>query len=271
MKMTSALTIAGLDPGGGAGIAADLRAFAATGAFGCAVAALLTIQSTSGLVESHPVAFRLVARQLDEVVRHQVVSAVKTGALGSLDNVRGVAAWLGAHPRIPAVVDPVLLPSSGKGRLIAARAMDALRDELVPRATLVTANAPEAEAIVGARVSNVNEARDAALALVGMGARAALVKGGHLRGTRGAGGVVVDVLAIGGRVIELRAPRIALPPLHGGGCVLASLIAGRLAIDERGTIDARLLRAVRWARRVHRRALRSPRDVGGARRVLVLT
>ena len=259
-----ALTVAGLDPGGGAGIAADLRAFAAAGAFGCAAVALLTVQSTSGLVESHPVAPRLLVSQLDEVVRRQRVAVVKTGALGSIGNVRALASWLRKHPRLHVVVDPVLLPTAGKGRLLAANALGAMREELVPCSTLVTANTPEAEALIGRTIRSVVDAREAALGLVAMGAHAALVKGGHLPGRW-----VVDVLALGGRVTLLRAPRLALPPLHGGGCVLASLVAGRLAVDDAGSIDARLLRAVHWARRAHRRALRSPRDVGGASRVPV--
>jgi|HubBroStandDraft_2_1064218.scaffolds.fasta_scaffold196072_2 hydroxymethylpyrimidine/phosphomethylpyrimidine kinase len=263
MRRPSVLTIAGLDPGGGAGILADLRAFAAAEAFGCAVAAALTVQSTSGMLESHSVDTRLVRRQLDAVFLGQGVTVVKTGALGSLDNVRAVATWLGKHPRLPVVVDPVLLPTAGKGRLLAREALGALRAELLPRATLVTANAPEAEAIVERRVRSAKDACDAALLLVEMGAGAALVKGGHLRGQE-----AIDVLAIGECVIELRSRRRALPPLHGGGCVLASLVAGRLAVDDRGPLEARLLRAVRWARRVHQKALRSPLDVGGARRVL---
>jgi hydroxymethylpyrimidine/phosphomethylpyrimidine kinase len=271
MRTPTALTISGLDPGGGAGIAADLRAFAAARVFGCAVAAVLTVQSTAGLAGSYPVASRLLARQLDEVSRGQGVHVVKTGALGSAGNVRAVAAWLRKHPRLPLVVDPVLHPTAGKGRLLGARAVRVLATELLPRATLVTANVPEAEALVGERIETVADARRAARRLVALGARGALVKGGHLPGgaSERARGSVVDVLATRSRVVELRAPRLVLPPLHGGGCVLASLIAGRLALDAEGDLDARLLRAVRWARRAHRRALRSAHDVGGPSRVLL--
>jgi hydroxymethylpyrimidine/phosphomethylpyrimidine kinase len=258
------LTIAGLDPGGGAGIAADLRAFAAAGAFGCAVVALLTVQSTSGLVSSRPVPSRVVLAQAREVVHRQRVRAIKTGALGSVDNVRAVARWLRTQRLVAIVVDPVMLPSQGRGRLLSERALAALRDELLPRASLVTANAPEAEAILERRVTRIADARDAALAMCALGAGAALVKGGHLQGK-----LAVDVLAVGGRVFELSAKRMALPPLHGGGCVLASLIAGRLAVDERGEPGPRMLRAVRWARVVHRAALARSWDVGGTSRVLV--
>jgi hydroxymethylpyrimidine/phosphomethylpyrimidine kinase len=263
-KIPCALTIAGLDPGGGAGILADLRGFAAAGAFGCAVVALLTVQSTSGLVSSRPVSSRVVLAQTCEVVRRQRVRAIKTGALGSADNVRVVARWLRAHSRVASVVDPVLVPSRGRGRLLSTSALVALRDELLPAAFLVTANAFEAQVILERPVTSVENAREAALALCALGSRSALVKGGHLTGKP-----VVDVLAVGGKVFELSRPRIALPPIHGGGCILASLIAGRLAVDERGEPGPRVLRAVRWARAVHRSALARPWDVGGTSRVLV--
>lgn len=264
MTMRSVLAIAGLDPGGGAGVAADLRAFSAAGVFGCAAVAVNTIQSTAGLVASLPVEARLLRRQLDELASHQRIDVVKIGALGSAPNIHVVATWLRRHPRLPAVVDPVLLPSAGKARLLASGGLRALREELIPRAALVTANRPEAEAISGRSVRNVEDAGRAALAIVASGARAALVKGGHFRGRE-----AVDVLAVGGRVLPLSAPRLALPPLHGGGCVLAALIAGRLAVDADGSLDERIVRAVRWARRAHRRALRASWDVGGPRRVLV--
>jgi len=263
-KIPCALTIAGLDPGGGAGIAADLRAFAAAGAFGCAVVALLTVQSTSGLVSARPVPSRLVLAQAREVVFRQRVRAIKTGALGSVDNVRAVARWLRSQSPVATVVDPVMLPSKGRGRLLSERALATLRDELLPAAFLVTANAPEAQAILDRRVTRVADACDAALAICALGAQAVLVKGGHLQGK-----LAVDVLAVGGRVFELPAPRMSLPPLHGGGCILASLIAGRLAVDERGEPGPRVLRAVRWARAAHRAALARPWDVGGASRVLI--
>jgi hydroxymethylpyrimidine/phosphomethylpyrimidine kinase len=263
-KMPCALTIAGLDPGGGAGVIADLRAFEAAGAFGCAIVALLTVQSTSGLRSSRPVPASIVTAQAELVVRDQRVRAVKTGALGSAEHVRAVGAWLALHAELPVVVDPVLLPSAGRGRLLASRAVRVLRDELLPRATLVSANVPEAEALLGRRILSVAEAEDAALSLVALGARAALVKGGHLTGKS-----AVDVLAVGRRVVEFGSLRLRLPLLHGGGCTLASLIAGRLAVSQAGALEERVVEAVRWARRTHQRALRAPVDVGGEARVLV--
>jgi hydroxymethylpyrimidine/phosphomethylpyrimidine kinase len=261
-----ALTIAGLDPGGGAGIAADLRAFAAAGVFGCAAAAVLTIQSTAGLRAVHAVPTRDVLAQAREVLRHQDVRAIKVGALGTATNVRAVARLLAATPAIPAIVDPVISPTRGRARLLAERALAAMRTALLPRAHLVTANVPEAEALTGARIATLDDARAAAIALCAMGPHAALVKGGHMRGDD-----AVDVLAVrGGAVTLFRAKRLVLPPIHGGGCTLASLIAGRIAAGGWDRLrDADLVDAIRWARRVHRRALADARDVGGAMKVLI--
>ena len=277
MRLPCALAIGGLDPGGGAGLAADLRGFGATGAFGCAVIAVVTVQSTSGLRSIQPVDAKDVKAQAREVLRHQRVRAIKTGALGSETNVRAVGELLAAHEGVPAVVDPVLAPTRGKGRLLAERALGAVRSALVPRAALVTANVSEAEVLTGKRVSSVSEAHDAALALCRMGARAALVKGGHMTGAQ-----AIDVMALhiprGGNgngdveVVELRAKRLRLPPIHGGGCTFAALVAGRMAVDTRSFADAptnMVVDAVRWAKRVHHRMLGAARDVGGEMRVLV--
>jgi hydroxymethylpyrimidine kinase/phosphomethylpyrimidine kinase len=258
-KLACALSIAGLDPGGGAGIAADLRAFHAAGAFGCAVVAVVTVQSTTGLRAARPLRASEVIAQAREVLAHQRVGAIKTGALGSAANVRAVAQLLARHAGIPAVIDPVMLPSRGRSRLLAERAVRDLRSLLLPRAALVTANAPEAEALTGLRVTTTTEAADAAEQLVSLGARAALVKGGHLTGKD-----AVDVLAADGALYELALPRMKSGPLHGTGCVLAALIAGRIASHP----EDRLLDQVRWAKRAHHAAIVGARDVGGDARVL---
>lgn len=255
-----ALAIGGLDPGGGAGILADLRGFQAAGAFGCAVVAVMTVQSTAGLEAADPVPAKQILSQARVVLKHERVRAVKIGALGNAQNVRAVAELLATNRDLPAVVDPVMLPSRGRARLLAERATTALRDDLVSRATLVTANAPEAERILEMRVTSVSDAHDAALALVRLGAKAALVKGGHLGGAE-----AIDVLAVGHEVIELRAKRLRMQPVHGGGCTLASMIAGRLAVMDDGDVAA----AVKWAKRSHHQLLQRPRDVGGDLRVLV--
>jgi hydroxymethylpyrimidine/phosphomethylpyrimidine kinase len=265
LALPCALSIGGLDPGGGAGIVADLRAFAAAGAFGCAVVAVLTVQSTAGIRSVRALAVQQVTAQAAEVIRNQRVRAVKVGALGSRENVRAVARLLARHDALPIVIDTPMLPTRGKARLLAARAVSAVRDELLPRATLVTANLAEVEALLGTPVRSVGEAHDAARALARLGARAALVKGGHMAGTG-----AIDVLAVDGEVIELRARRLDIPPTHGSGCTFASLIAGRLAVCGTARPDTRsLVAAIRWAKRTHHAALGSTVDVGRGLRAIV--
>ncbi|HEY8088211.1 MAG TPA: bifunctional hydroxymethylpyrimidine kinase/phosphomethylpyrimidine kinase [Polyangiaceae bacterium] len=268
VRLPCALAIGGLDPGGGAGIGADLRAFEAAGAFGCAAVALLTVQSTAGLQAVQALGARertSVVAQAREVLRHQRVRAIKVGALGSVANVLAVARLLARHPEVPAVIDTPIAPTRGLPRLLPRQAVRALM-ELLPKATLVTVNVAEAQALCGQRVRTVGEAHDVALALVAAGARAALVKGGHLEGAS-----ATDVLAVGDEVMELRARRLTIGAVHGTGCALASLIAGRLAVRTmRGPPDDRtLVEAVRWAKRTHHAALERAVDVGGPMRVLV--
>jgi hydroxymethylpyrimidine/phosphomethylpyrimidine kinase len=264
-RLSCALAIGGLDPGGGAGLVADLRALARAGVFGCAVASVMTVQSTAGLKSVKALPARDLVAQAEEVLRHQRVRAVKVGALGSEENVRAVARLLARHPDVPVVVDTPMLPTRGRPRLLAARAVAVLKSELMPRATLVTVNLAEAIALLGEPVRTVGEAHDAARALATTGARAVLVKGGHMDG-EGA----IDVLALSGEVIELRARRLALPAVHGTGCTLASLVAGRIARRPREKLDrVELIAAIRWAKRVHHAALARAVDVGSGMRVLV--
>jgi hydroxymethylpyrimidine/phosphomethylpyrimidine kinase len=264
-RLPCALAIGGLDPGGGAGLAVDLRALTAAGVFGCAAVAVVTVQSTAGLRSVRALPAREVVAQAAEVIRHQRVRAVKIGALGTEANVRAVARLLARHPDIPLVVDTPMLPSRGRARLLATRALGALRDELLARATLVTVNLAEAEALLGEPVRTVGEAHDAARALATAGARAVLVKGGHLKGAS-----AIDVLCVDGEVIELRARRLDVGPTHGTGCALASLVAGRIAARAGAeTSREELVAAIRWAKRVHHAALARAVDVGGPMRVLV--
>jgi hydroxymethylpyrimidine kinase/phosphomethylpyrimidine kinase len=240
-----ALSIAGLDPSGGAGLFADLRAFREAAVWGCGAVAVMTVQSTAGLRTSTPVAASEVVAQVRELLAHQNVRAVKIGALGSLNTVRAVARILAKlGKRIPVVIDPVLRATRGatKAHLLEARASDALLS-LVPFATLITPNALEAAELVGRPVRDASDAEAAARELVARGARAALVKGGHLLPARG---LVTDVLVVGARVFYLRAKRARAAP-HGTGCTLASLIAGRLAHATR-IDDAAIVAAVRWAK-----------------------
>jgi hydroxymethylpyrimidine/phosphomethylpyrimidine kinase len=267
----AALTVAGLDPSGGAGIAADLRAFEAAGAWGCAACAVLTVQSTRGLREAVAIDPRLLAAQIEEVLLDVRVRAIKTGALGSAANSRALVKILGRHRGVPVVVDPVMLPSRSRGgaRLDGRGAITATR-ELTALATLVTPNRAEAATLLG-ETSPIDDvhARDAAVALLELGARAVLVKGGH-----GGGATSIDWLALAsGRVERIARARLAIPGVHGTGCTLASLIAGRLATTRPNTRlvdDTMLIAAVRWARGRLARALARPLSVGGGLAVLAV-
>jgi hydroxymethylpyrimidine/phosphomethylpyrimidine kinase len=265
------LAIGGLDPGGGAGVLADARAIQRAGAFPCAAVAVLTVQSTSGMRAATAVPKRELVAECTEVIKNQRVRAIKVGALGSEENARAVGDFLAIHRALPAVVDTVMMPTRGRARLLEERAVTALRDLVLPHAALVTVNAPEAEVLTGQRVTRLDEAHDAALALLRLGCRAVLVKGGHLGGAQ-----AVDLLATSAHVLELPLPRLRLRPFHGGGCILASLIAGRLAVEidgaagaERPLTERAIADAVRWAKKVHHAALLRARDVGGDLRVLL--
>ncbi|MDB4941997.1 MAG: Phosphomethylpyrimidine kinase [Labilithrix sp.] len=271
-KLPCVLTIGGLDPGGGAGILADARAVLHAGAFPAAALAVLTVQSTSGMRGATPVARAELIAECTEVVKHQRVRAIKVGALGSDDNAAAVGDFLAIHRDLPAVVDTVMVPTRGRARLLEEKGVAVLRDRVLTRAALVTVNAPEAEVLTGRRVTRLDEAHDAVHALLDLGVRSVLLKGGHLGGKK-----AVDVLGIAGKkkpdVVELKATRLDLPPFHGGGCVLASLIAGRLAVSDEAVaadLGAALLEAVTWAKKEHHAALGRLRDVGGDLKVLVL-
>ncbi len=266
--LPTALAIAGLDPSGGAGLAADLRAFEAAGIWGAAVCAALTVQSTRGVRAVKPVATRLVLDQAREVIADARVRAVKTGALGSAANARAITALLADNAHIPSVVDPVMIPSRGaRDATLAGRALGPLR-ALAARATVVTPNLPEASALLGHVVAD-DEAPAAAEALVRAGAAAALVKGGHARGPE-----AIDWLALRAaravRLVRIAFARRRLPPVHGTGCTLASLLAGRLAArSTRGAPRPEdLEEAARWARARLDRALAATLVVGRGQRVV---
>lgn len=259
-KTACALTIAGLDPGGGAGIAADLRAFHRAGVFGCAALAVTTVQSTNGIVSVKALPSKEVIAQIDEVVGAQNICAVKTGALGSAANVKAVAAFLHAQD-LPWVVDPVMVASRGDAALLDKSALSAMRDALIPGAALVTANVPEAEALTGITIKGLEDALEAAGMIVALGARAAMVKGGHMTTKECIDLIVTD----DGSVIELATPRLPISKvLHGGGCTLAALITARLARGDS------LKSAITWSKRTLLPALEDLVDVGGKLRVIVL-
>lgn len=256
-----ALSIAGLDPGGGAGILADVRAFEKAGVFGAAALALTTVQSTRGLKRVVPLAAELVVAQAREVLEGQDVRAVKLGALGSRANVLAVTSLLceAEYAHLPLVVDPVMVPSRGPSALLDPKALKAMRELLLPRAWVVTANTDEAAALLDAKVNTQAQARDAAHALCALGAAVAVVKGGHLRGPES-----IDVVAFqDGSELLLKAKRLPVRArLHGGGCTFAALVAGRLAAGHE------LRKALPWAKRTLTRSIENMLDVGGPLGVL---
>ncbi|GAC1536691.1 MAG: bifunctional hydroxymethylpyrimidine kinase/phosphomethylpyrimidine kinase [Acidimicrobiales bacterium] len=216
-----ALTIAGSDSGGGAGIVADLKTFEALGVWGTVALAAVTAQNTLGVQAVGSVDADLVVAQITSVVADIGVDALKTGMLGSAEIVGAVA---GALPPRPLVVDPVLVSSSGSV-LLGAGGIDALRELLLPCATLVTPNLAEASLLVGAEVADRDSMVGAARRLVAMGSAAVLVTGGHLPGD-----VAADCLMVGqGEPVWLESPAIHTESLHGTGCVLSAAICALLA------------------------------------------
>jgi hydroxymethylpyrimidine/phosphomethylpyrimidine kinase len=238
------LTIAGSDSGGGAGIQADLKTFAALGCFGMSAITALTAQNTVGVRSIHAVPLSMLRDQVDAVVEDIGVDAVKIGMLHSADTVREVAAALQRHGLRTVVLDPVMIATSG-AVLIDTDAVDVLVRELFPLATVVTPNLDEAALLVKHPLASEPDMEAAARQLVEMGAPAVLLKGGHL-----AGDTVSDLLLVrGGQPLWLRGPRIATANTHGTGCTLSSAIASHLALG------ADLPRAVRLGRDFVRSAL----------------
>ena len=217
------LTIAGSDSSGGAGIQADLKTFTVFRVYGMSAITALTAQNTRGVTGILPVSGAFVREQIDAVANDVGIDAAKTGMLATRDVVVAVADAVRAHRIAPLVVDPVMVAQSG-ARLLDAEAGAALLGELVPLARVVTPNVPEAEALLGMRITAVADMHEAARRLVATGAAAALVKGGHLDGEE-----AVDVLHDGAAAHELRAPRLATRHTHGTGCMTAAALAACLA------------------------------------------
>jgi hydroxymethylpyrimidine/phosphomethylpyrimidine kinase len=216
-----ALTIAGSDPSGGAGIQADLKTFHQFGAYGEAVITLVTVQNTAGVSRVECVRASLVTEQIRAVLDDIPPRAAKTGALGNVEIVEAVAAIAGEF-EFPLVVDPVMLGKHG-APLVSADAREAIARLLVPRAYLVTPNLEEAAALTGLEVTSIERMREAAARLSEMGAKAALVKGGHLPGR------ATDVLFAAGEWYEFDAPRIETRHTHGTGCTYSAAITAELA------------------------------------------
>ncbi|MBS7536258.1 bifunctional hydroxymethylpyrimidine kinase/phosphomethylpyrimidine kinase [Ancylobacter sonchi] len=219
-----AVTIAGSDSGGGAGIQADLKTFSALGVYGASVITALTAQNTLGVTGIHDVPPAFIAAQMDAVFSDLKVDAVKIGMLSRPEAIEAVAAGLDRHRLAAVVLDPVMIAASGD-RLLVPEAIDGLRRQLLPRALLITPNLPEAAALLDeAPATDIAATRRQAEKLRALGARAVLIKGGH-----GEGPDSVDVLLDEAGFMELSAPRLATRNTHGTGCTLSSAIAAGLA------------------------------------------
>jgi len=217
------LIVAGSDSGGGAGVQADIKTVTALGGYAATAITAITVQNTLGVSGVHPIPLDVVEAQARAVLDDIGADAIKTGMLGSVEMVERVAAILDLAAGIPAVVDPVMVAKGG-APLLAAQAVSAVRALMVPRAALLTPNAPEAEALTGLTVATPDDLRRAGEALLAMGARAVLMKGGHVPGD-----TVVDILITPEGESTFEAARLDTRHTHGTGCTLASACATGLA------------------------------------------
>lgn len=224
MTPFKAITIAGSDSGGGAGIQADLKTFQELGVFGTSAITAITAQNTLGVQGVYPLPLEAIAQQIDSVLSDIGTDAVKTGMLFSAEIITLVAEKLNRYGPYPLVVDPVMIAKGGAA-LLQAEAVEALRRDLLPIATVVTPNVPEACAILGTEdIHNVEQMIEAARRLHELGPRYVFLKGGHLDGDE-----AVDVLFDGTEAALYRSPRIRTKHTHGTGCTTASAIAAGLA------------------------------------------
>jgi hydroxymethylpyrimidine/phosphomethylpyrimidine kinase len=254
--MRAALTIAGSDSSGGAGIQADLKTFAAFGVYGTSAITAVTAQNTIGVEAVEPLSADFVTAQIEAVAGDIALRATKTGMLANAAIVEAVAAAIDELELPMVVVDPVMVSTDGR-RLLDADGEQAMRLELFSRALVVTPNIPEAEALSGVRIASPGDAREAARRIHDMGPRAVIVTGGHSGGTD-----VVDLLFDGDAFHEFAAPRVDVKGTHGTGCSYAAAVAAALALG------ISLSDAARDAQRFVGGALRARLTVGRGRPVL---
>lgn len=217
------LVIAGSDSGGGAGIQADIKTITALGGYAATAITAVTVQNTLGVTGVHPIPLDVIAAQARAVLDDIGADAIKTGMLGDAAVVETVAQCLDHAGGVPAVVDPVMVAKGG-APLLAEAAIGAVKSLMIPRAALLTPNAPEAAALTGLVVETTDDLRRAGEALLAMGAQAVLMKGGHVAGDR-----VVDVLMTAAGETTFEGERIDTRHTHGTGCTLASACAAGLA------------------------------------------
>jgi hydroxymethylpyrimidine/phosphomethylpyrimidine kinase len=250
MMPPTALTIAGSDSGGGAGIQADLKTFAAHGVHGVCAVTAVTAQNTVGVTAIEPVGVRLVTAQIEAVLADFEIRAVKTGMLASREIVDAVSEALVALADTPLVVDPVMVATSGD-RLLDDDAVEQLCTRLLPLACVATPNRMEAEVLAHMPITSMKDARLAARLIRARGVGAVVITGGHL-----AGPDAVDLFDDGGTVIELHGPRLDSRNTHGTGCTFAAAVAGALAQGQ-GLGDA-----VTGAKRYVEGAIRHATPIG---------
>lgn len=220
--MKKALTIAGSDSGGGAGIQADLKTFAAHGVFGMSVITAITAQNTLSVTAVQDILPEVIAAQIAAIFDDMGADAVKIGMVSQPETIRAIADGLGKYPLPPVVVDPVMISKSGY-HLLQPEAEQVLVTELLPLATVATPNIPEAEAILLRKIETLQDMEQAAREIHAMGPKAVLLKGGHRSGD------ATDILFDGKQCIHLEAVRIPTKNTHGTGCTLSSSIAANLA------------------------------------------
>ena len=231
------LIIAGSDSGGGAGIQGDLKTVTMLGGFGATAVTAITAQNTLGVTGVHPIPLDMIEAQARAVLDDIGADAIKTGMLGDVDVVERVAQILDSANEVPAVIDPVMIAKGGHP-LLADRAVSAVRSLMVPRAALLTPNAPEAAALTGLVVETLDDQRRAGEALLKLGARAVLMKGGHVSGD-----LLVDLLMTPEGESSFETDRLDTRHTHGTGCTLASACATGLA--QGMTLTSAVARA--WA------------------------
>lgn len=246
------LVIAGSDSGGGAGIQADIKTITALGGYAATAITAVTVQNTLGVTGVHPIPLDIIAAQARAVLDDIGADAIKTGMLGDAGVVETVAAGIDHAGSIPAVVDPVMVAKGG-APLLAEAAIGAVKSLMIPRAALLTPNAPEAAALTGLTVETTDDLRRAGEALLALGAKAVLMKGGHVAGER-----VVDVLMTSEGETTFEGERIETRHTHGTGCTLASACAAGLA--QGLPLEQAVARAWNY---VHEAMLRAPGFGGG--------
>ncbi|HHW38141.1 MAG TPA: bifunctional hydroxymethylpyrimidine kinase/phosphomethylpyrimidine kinase [Bacillales bacterium] len=223
MKVFKALTIAGSDSGGGAGILADVKTFQELGVYGMTAITAITAQNTTGVQGVYPVSIEGIAKQIDSIGTDLTPDAVKTGMLFNSEIIKVVAEKITQYQWSNLVIDPVMIAKGGSP-LLQAEAIEALKDYLLPIATVITPNIPEAEVISGIKITNLSERKEAAKLIYNLGAKNVMIKGGHEKTEQ-----MIDLLFDGNRFFQFESKRIATKNTHGTGCTFSAAITAELA------------------------------------------